>query len=218
MSASDVTRRFRHSISHREVKLGIRIRECLKRPRSYMVIPILLLVASATTPSFAANKKALEQLASTGACIRCDLRQANLRGRNLTGADLTGAYLIGANLAGVTLRKAKLDGARLTGANLRAADLSHASLVGAYLIDADLARAKLQRADLRRARLARGNLHGADLTGANLARSRLQAADLRQTVGLSDERLRNACGDSRTQLSGDLQLSFCRTPGRDIGK
>lgn len=150
----------------------------------------------------------VQQLLDTNACVRCDLRgadlskadldRANLEGANLEGADLTEAelnraYLVGANLEEAILTDADLDNAELILASFDGADLTEARLIGANLTGASLQSANLSQAaldaptvminaNLRNANLSRASLKGVDLAGANLENANLEGANLRDLL------------------------------------
>jgi hypothetical protein len=77
-----------------------------------------------------------DTLLSTGRCLLCELRKANLRDAKLSGVKLSGA---------------KLSGADLSGADLSGADLNFADLSEAFLINANLSSALLTGADFSKA-------------------------------------------------------------------
>lgn len=158
------------------------------------------------------------------------VKGANLKGRNLTYANASRAFLGRANLMDATLRGAFLVNADLREANLMWANLSwaflhQANLEGANLAEADLsfsqfdqaslARANLERANLQAASLRNANLSGANLFSANLQGSllkdanfegaNLKSADLRNSTGLTNEQLRHATADEKTQLPDNLK-------------
>ena len=131
---------------------------------------------------------------------RADLAEANLSGAFVNRANLHKANLYKANLSGAFLR-ANLTKAQLIEANLCKADLQGADLSSAILSGANLSGAVLYTADLSGARLPMANLAGARLSGANLS-----GADLRTTIGLTQEQLESAIGDSTTQLPENLHM------------
>jgi uncharacterized protein YjbI with pentapeptide repeats len=114
-----------------------------------------------TLPATAENLQHTQQLMSSGACQRCDLRGVGLVYANLSGNDLQEADLSLANLAQVNLQNANLRGANLSGAVLFNADLRGADLSGA-----DLSRADLRGAQMNGVILEGANLEGASLIGA----------------------------------------------------
>lgn len=137
----------------------------------------------ANTSGATAASSVVDQLKQTNACIRCDLRGANLQGANLKGANLEGANLQGANLTGANLEDAYLVGANLSEATLAQADLSGTRLTAATLTRVNLEQGRLrgtdlQNADLQGANLRNAEVGGAILQGANLATATLEGADL----------------------------------------
>lgn len=131
----------------------------------------------------------VQQLLETNACVRCDLRGANLAKADLDNANLEGANLQGANLNKAELNRAYLVGANLSEANLIEADLdkakllyaslSQANLTKAKLLEANLTNANLQNAILTEARLSAPTLMpGVNLAGADLSSARLAGVDL----------------------------------------
>jgi hypothetical protein len=148
-----------------------------------------------------------------------DLHAADLHGANLMGAHLENAYLWDANLIG-----AHLEGAHLEDASLEGAYLIGAFLGDAYLIDAQLESAHLEGANLIGAHLGgvqledaylRGAFMGADLAGANLMRAHLAGArligaelegaylwgtDLTDAIGVTQEQVNSAKGNTTTRL------------------
>ena len=121
-----------------------------------------------------------------------DLSYANLREAHLEKCDLSGSFLINAGLNGAKLCGAELRGACLHGAGLQFADLTRARLPHASLADADLEGAVLDTVDLTR---------------ATLSGARLVAADLQKgVVGLTQEQLDEAWGDSQTRLPEGMTI------------
>lgn len=129
-----------------------------------VVIAVLLGCFGFAAQAQASNQQDLDQLKSTGGCLRCDLsgadltqlnlakanlRESNLKGANLTQVNLTNADLTGANLEAAVLNSANLSGASLTGANLKSASLENADLSFAGLISANLEAANLKNAKLQ---------------------------------------------------------------------
>ncbi|MBD3881531.1 pentapeptide repeat-containing protein [Phormidium tenue FACHB-886] len=135
---------------------------------------------AAETPT--TSTPAVQQLLDTNACVRCDLRGANLENTDLDGANLEGANLEGANLREAELDKAYLVGASLNGADLTDADLENAKLLYATLIDANLTSASL----------AGANLQFADLQNANLTEAKLTAPAVLQDANLQNANLTSA--------------------------
>jgi hypothetical protein len=109
----------------------------------------------------------------------------DLHDTSLQGASLRDAYLRGADFAGADLRNASLAGANLQGVLLENTILRSANLVAVdlrtvYFMDTDLTAAVLDEADLR-------------------------TADLSRAIGLTQEQLDNALGDSHTVVPHNLQ-------------
>ena len=168
-----------------------------------------LIAVSFASPGHAYFQKAVDQLRNTNACVRCDLRAADLSGFDLRSADLTGAYLIDARLEGANLSDADLRGAHMAGAILMGARLDRADFTGADLTRADFRGARLHHASLKRARLSGASFGGASLLSATLEGARLQGADLSQAQDLSQSQLDGSCGDSQTKLPEGLRLTLC---------
>jgi uncharacterized protein YjbI with pentapeptide repeats len=151
---------------------------------------------------------------------RSDLRKSQLRSANLSEATLIRTRLDGADLAGADLTKAALDRSNLEDANLTGAVLVKAELPRANLTNVKLVGADLTKAELNRAVLAKADLSGATLVGAYLKRANLRGAilvkasvsdadldlaelhgsDLSQTIGLVQDQIERACGDTTTKL------------------
>ena len=118
-----------------------------------------------------------------------------------------GAALFGVNLAGFRLAQCNFDSCQLANAKLSGTDLSGASLRGA----------NLNRTDLRNADLSEADLSEADLTGARVAAARftntnISGAILAEAIGMTQEQLDEAYGDSGTAVSEKLRF----VPGRAI--
>jgi uncharacterized protein YjbI with pentapeptide repeats len=156
------------------------------------------------------------------------LMDANLYGAQLYGTDLSEAFLYNADLTGVELygyigrhafRSANLRAAELVNAKLFDAHLDHANLtdakmsdtylVGAELDSADLRGATLVGAGLNDAKLTHANLYGASLDGANLYGADLSGADLSGVSNLTQDQLKDACGDDKTKLDPPLTIKPC---------
>lgn len=158
-------------------------------------------VVARSTPA-SGDRAALQQLLETKACVRCDLRGAQLDDANLENANLEGANLEGATLGNAKLENAYLVGANLDGANLTKANLNHARLMLASLIGANLSNAEIRGINLQSADLHQANLQEADLSldswlnftvlnKANLSEVNLSRANLRG-VELDGANLTNA--------------------------
>ena len=118
------------------------------------------------------------RLETTHACVRCDLRGADLFDYDLTGANLQYANLDNASLEEVDLSRANLEGASFVGAHLDQALLAGANLTDANLEGASLSGAELEGANLHSAWLRGADLQGASLVGANLSNAVLHFANL----------------------------------------
>jgi hypothetical protein len=145
-----------------------------------------------------------------------DLRGAHLGGADLSRASLSGAILIGAHLdearlIGTDLHMALLDKADLSNAMVERADLNFASLEGAnlfaaYLKSANLSFSILAWADLRAAYLGSANLEAANLLYADLSGADLEGASLEHVMGLTQEQVDAAKGNSTTRLPAGLRM------------
>jgi uncharacterized protein YjbI with pentapeptide repeats len=160
------------------------------------------------------------------ALSEADLSRALLTEGDLYGAELSGANLSGTNLSRVDLRltlgltQEQVDSAigdratqlppelnrpdtwgkrNFSLANLRGQDLRGQDLRGAKLHATDFS-----KADLRGANLSESDLTEANLTEANLSGAFLSGTDLRLTLGLTQEQVDSAIGNSATQLPGFL--------------
>ncbi|MDB6063276.1 MAG: pentapeptide repeat protein [Verrucomicrobiaceae bacterium] len=104
------------------------------------------------------------------------------------------------NLEGVNLRGAKLNGADFANARLGTADLSGAQLKGA----------NFSGADLRQTNFVGANLSGANLKAWGWLNNNLSDADLTGALGITQERLDNACGTDKTKVPPGLRKpSLC---------
>jgi uncharacterized protein YjbI with pentapeptide repeats len=155
----------------------------------------------------------------------CDLTEANLTQANLEGASMVNVNLSRANLRGANLDKVVIPGvnfedADLTDAHLRSSNLLsaiiyHTHMCGADLTDTNLAggsarESALDNVNLTDAKLMIVDFSGSSLTGADFKRAvifgaildgtDLADADLRSALGLTEEQLAAAYGNSGTQL------------------
>ena len=124
---------------------------------------------------------------------------------DLSGINFRGARLSGVNLREFRLAQCNFDECLLAGAKLAHADLTGASLCGVVL----------HGADLRDSDLSEGDLSGADLTGAriggaNFTNVNVGGAILTDVLGLTQEQLDQAFGDTDTAVPERLRF----TPGR----
>lgn len=140
-----------------------------------LTVLVTALVALSLSPrAQAANARHLARLLKTNACVRCNLRNANLRGLDLSQANLQGADLAGAQLRSAKLINTNLSQADLTGANLSYALLLQANISGARFRFANLSYATLQSATAAQ----RADFTGAKLEGTILPDGRVaQPAD-----------------------------------------
>ena len=120
--------------------------------------------------------------------------------RKLFGANLEGADFRGSNMRGVDLHESNLERADLSKTNLRDADLSRTNLMGAELQKATLIGADLSGADLTGADLEKAQVEKSNLTGVVLKSANLRKTDLATIVGLTQEQIDGAQGDSTTKL------------------
>lgn len=134
-----------------------------------------------------------------GVCEECDLS-----GRILAGARMSRSVFNRADFSNAVLTRADATRAQFEGADFTGADLSRAKLVEALCEDAVFVEAVLTRANAQRA-----NFAGADFTRARLDEADFSGADLRQTRGLTQAQLNQACGDRETRLPRGLRLPVC---------
>jgi uncharacterized protein YjbI with pentapeptide repeats len=139
---------------------------------------------------------------------KADLTEAKLNGVVLNGVDLHGANLTEARLEGAKLRKAWLAGAHLNRAHLVKADLADVTLVGV--------RANGNWYSLGK---ARQELSKEVLSRADWSRADLSEADLSEALGLTQEQLDEALGDSKTTLPSGLHHpeQWSRAEGSEPG-
>jgi uncharacterized protein YjbI with pentapeptide repeats len=124
---------------------------------------------------------------------------------DLGGIHFRAAKLSGLNLSGFRLVQCNFDNCLLAGAKLAQAELSGASLCGTDLRGADLRNADFSEGDLTGADLTNARLGGANLTNANVG-----GAILTDALGLTQEQLDHAFGDTDTAVPERLRF----TPGR----
>ncbi len=136
---------------------------------------------------------------------RVRFREADLTGSDLTKAQGSRVNFQKANLAGVTLQKSELPRADFSKANLENADLSKAELGRAVFAEADLNGADLSYSNVARANFSEAQLENVDLTRAYTYLTRIEGVDLSKTIGLTQEQLELACGDSHTELPNGLE-------------
>ena len=103
---------------------------------------------------------------------------------DLTGVDLQHLFLIKLNLTRVYLESV----------NFRYSILDEANFIGTNLGKADFTGARLK---------------GANLSFANLKGAIFNNANLRETKGLKQKQLDEACGNDKTLLPGKLSITSC---------
>lgn len=113
---------------------------------------------------------------------------------NLDGADLSGADLSQANLFSTSVRQGSFRAARLVGAILNECDFSQSNFRGADLMDASCQQADLSHADLT----------SAVMVNTCLEWSGIHGTDFTDVVGLTEDQLESACGDTNTILPTGL--------------
>jgi uncharacterized protein YjbI with pentapeptide repeats len=131
---------------------------------------------------------------------------------DLSGIDFQGAALAGIDLSGFRLAQCVFDRCRLAGAKLADADLGGASLVGADLNGADLRRADFSESDLSDADFTAARIGSANFTNANIGGTILAGA-----IGLTQEQLDQAFGDSGTAVPERMRFvpSRAQRPRRE---
>jgi uncharacterized protein YjbI with pentapeptide repeats len=134
-----------------------------------------------------------------------NLDEAHLEGAFLRNAKLSNAGMEGTNLRGANLWDAHMNDANLSQADLRGADLTGAYLKGAHMV-AHLRGASLRDADLEGAIMMLTDLTGVDLTSAVLKGAMLDGADLTNAIGVTQEQIDSAIGDTSTKLPADIVM------------
>lgn len=136
---------------------------------------------------------------------RARLQEVDLTGSDLTKVQGTRANFQNADLSGVTLKKAELFRADFSGTNLENTDLSKSELGRAIFADANLDGTDLSYSNVARADFSKAKFENVDLTRAYTYLTRIEGVDLSKTIGLTQEQLELACGDSHTQLPSGLE-------------
>ena len=113
--------------------------------------------------------------------------------------DCPGCNLAGADLTNTCVKAHDLHGANFDGATAVLMCMSYANF----------SNATFRGADLSAANLAHANLDGADLTGAKMDITSIKGTDLRQTRGLTQKQLDQACGDADTRVPAGLTVHLC---------
>lgn len=136
-------------------------------------------------------------------------RGANLNGSTLTEIVVKNSDFQGANLAGAEISKGTFENTILRGVNLSRtigmtsnfenSDLSFAYLDGANLIGAEFKNAVMSNTSFGTANISAARFDGARMEGAKLANAQ----------GLTQGQLDVACGDGKTELPVDLNISYC---------
>ncbi|KTC86003.1 MULTISPECIES: pentapeptide repeat-containing protein [Legionella] len=150
---------------------------------------------------------------SQGYLVGANLKNANLEGRDLRNINFSNANLQGANLVKANLRNADLSQANLIDANLNSANLQYVNFKEANLTQAKLANTNLTFSKFDKTNLIMTNFAGANLQHAwfnqvVFQNTNFTNADLRNSYGLTQEELNNACGGMVT-LPEKLSISPC---------
>lgn len=138
------------------------------------------------------------------------LQGAKMYGLDFSKCTFTYSNLSGLRAAGVNFEEANLAFALLIGAVLREANLKNSILTGAKMIGADLKKADLSNSILEYADLERAILSGANLENAKLQHANLSGANLSDVIGLTQDQLNDAYGDSRTIIPLGLKLPLAQ--------
>lgn len=133
-----------------------------------------------------------------------DLREADLRGANFSGANLFGADLVDADLRG-----ANFSGADLTLADMRGALLCGADLTGATLSQTVLRDANINWPDFVTDFDQEEIVCDVNFAGAKFLIVDLRGALLEDATNLTQKQTDLACGDERSSVPKDLNLSIC---------
>lgn len=124
---------------------------------------------------------------------------------DLSGINFRGAKLSGVNLRGFRLAQCNFDECLLAGAKLAQTDLAGASLRGTVFHGADLRDSDLSESDFSGADLTDARVGGANFTNVNVG-----GALLTDALGLTQEQLDKAFGDTDTAVPERLRFA----PGR----
>jgi uncharacterized protein YjbI with pentapeptide repeats len=124
---------------------------------------------------------------------------------DLGGINFRGAALFGTDLKGFRLVQCNFDGCQMVSAKLVGADLSGASLIGT-----DLRRTDLRNVDFSEADLSDADLTMARVTGAQFANTNISGTIMADAVGLVQEQLDQAFGDTGTAVPERMRF----VPGR----
>lgn len=161
--------------------------------------PILILatvtaMALTALPASAQNAGQIARVRGGASCSGCNLFQGDFSGLEARGLNLSNSRLRQSDLSlsimnrtrftNADLRDVEAYGGVFSGSNFSGANLTNASFVGTYLEGA--------------------NFSGATLTGTNFS-----GASLARATGLTQSRLKQACGDEATRLPGGLRIPRC---------
>ncbi|HZV85492.1 MAG TPA: pentapeptide repeat-containing protein [Brevundimonas sp.] len=151
-------------------------------------------LAAAASPSLAQNASQIGRVRGGASCPGCNLFQGDFSGLEARGLNLTGARLRQADLSLAVLNRARFANADLRDVEAYGGVFSSASFAGANLTNASFVGAQLD---------------GASFAGATLAGTNFSGASLLRATGLTQARLRQACGDEATRLPGGLRIPHC---------
>jgi uncharacterized protein YjbI with pentapeptide repeats len=154
-----------------------------------------------------------------GVCEDCDLS-----GRLLAGAKMSNSVFNGSDFSGAVMTRVDASHSAFRGANFRRVDLTRALLLQAHCEDADFQQARMQNvladgavfdganfndADVEGGSFISARLVGVRLRNARMRGANLSGADLRQSTGLTQRQLSQACGDEQTRLPRGLRIRYC---------
>lgn len=154
----------------------------------------LLTAAALAAPVQAQNASEIAKAQAGKSCAGCNLFQADFSYLSMKNASFEGARL----------RQSDMFVSVMDGVNFSKANLSLADLFGGRFQNADFSGANLEGATLVGGWFGGANFAGANLTGANLS-----GAEMKTAKGLTQSQLNSACGDSATELPGELFVSQC---------
>ncbi len=176
--------------------------------RLALISVVALAAASASQASafwpFGADTRLDLAPAYGGVCEECDLS-----GRILTGARMTHSNFSRTDFSNAVMTRADASHSEFEGADFTQADLTRVRLIDASCPHARFQSARLTQVDARGADFTRANFAGADVTRMNFEDADLSGADLRNTRGLTQRQLNEACGDGHTRLPRGLSVGRC---------
>ncbi|MCF6293567.1 MAG: pentapeptide repeat-containing protein [Robiginitomaculum sp.] len=170
---------------------------------------------------------------------RADLSDVKASGSNFSWADFSGATLDDIQANGCNFSRANFTGMKGRDAEFYSSNLSHSNLLGASLIDAEfetsnlshtnfsgaklrgvsftrsnLAQTNMQAADLRETEFDHVDFRGAQFGNAILSNAVfdqvfLSGADLSRVRGLTQNQLKNSCGNQNTKLPANIKIKNC---------